>query len=69
MNKKAQVIICKCGGLIAGWMEPYCYEDKDWQKDVRKSSKEGCEIKIVDPQEVRVKLEVCKCKSNKEGKK
>lgn len=62
-KKKAQAIFCKCGSIVAGCMEPYCYQDKEWQKDLRDYSKKGYEIKMVDPEEVRVQLSECKCES------
>jgi len=62
--RKAQAVYCKCGSLVAACMAPHCYEDSEWQKDVRKFSKEGYKIKMVDPEEVRLTLDSCKCKQN-----
>lgn len=44
-----QVIKRKCCQTIfAGCREPECYTDKDWQKDVRKYSLEGCKIEMIE---------------------
>lgn len=39
-NLKAQVVYCRCGSLFAACMEPLCYQDKEWQKNIRKYSVE-----------------------------
>ena len=52
---------CKCGAIIAACMEPLCYQDKDWQKDIRKYSTDGYDIKMVDSAKVRL-LFGCTCK-------
>ena len=62
--RQAQAVYCKCGSLVAACMAPHCYEDSEWQKDVRKFSKDGYKIKMVDPEEVRLTLDSCKCKPN-----
>ena len=61
--EKAQVVICKCGSLIAACMEPLCYQDEDWQKDIRYYSQKGYEIKMIGVEEVRAKFDDCKCES------
>ncbi|WP_455639342.1 hypothetical protein [Parabacteroides sp.] len=33
--RTAQVVKCKCGSIIAACIAPACYEDKDWQNDIR----------------------------------
>ena len=33
-SKKVQVIICKCGAKFAACVEPDCYTDKDWLKNL-----------------------------------
>lgn len=62
-KEKAQIIKCKCGSIIAGCAEPYCYEDSDWQKDMRKLVKKGCTVELVEVSDF--KLERCKCKESK----
>ena len=42
-----QIISCKCGKTFAGCNEPECYLDKKWMKDIRKSVKKGCSVKVV----------------------
>lgn len=63
-DKKAQAVFCKCGSLVAAAMAPHCYEDKEWQKDIRQFSKDGYEIKMVDPEVVRLTLSGCKCEAD-----
>lgn len=43
-----EVIICKCGSMIAASKDP---EDKDWKKEVRTYEGSGCEIKTVTHEE------------------
>ena len=64
MNRQAQAVFCKCKSLVAACMAPHCFEDREWQKDIRQFSKDGYEIKMVDPEEVRLTLSACKCESN-----
>lgn len=47
MNKLTQVLMCKCGAIFAGCVEPYCYTDRDWLKDLRIHVKEGGKVKMV----------------------
>ena len=56
--KKAQTIACHCGKIFAGCMEPYCYTDKQWMKDVRKYALKGYTIGLQPP---GFKLEQCTC--------
>jgi len=47
--KQAQVVHYKCcGGVFAGCVEPYCFEDSDWMKELRKYSKAGFKIEMLD---------------------
>lgn len=66
MNK-VQVIKCKCGSIIAGCMEPDCYEDSDWQRDMRKYVRKGYTVGVVEC--ANIKLERCKCKEVKNKEK
>lgn len=58
-NKKAQIVKCRCGKVFAACMEPECYTDKDWQRDVRKYANGGCTVHLVVSDSFR--FEVCKC--------
>jgi len=61
---KAQCITCKCGKTFAACVEPYCYTEKEWQKDLRKYVLEGC---TVDMREAEAFVfEKCICKSEKQ---
>ena len=61
MSNKAQIIRCPNGHLFAACMEPLCYTDKEWLKDVREYYRRGCKIEMVDPQVVRVQIQHCDC--------
>ena len=61
--RKAQVIVCKCGAKFAACVEPHCYTEKDWQKDLRKYVNEGCTVEMVDCASFR--FEKCRCKEIK----
>ena len=58
-QRMVQAIICMCGARFAACVEPHCYTDADWQKDVRKYVKRGCTIKMIDASSFR--LEKCNC--------
>lgn len=47
MNKKAQVIKCKCGSIFAACYAPECYEDSDWIKDLKKYVNAGFEVDLL----------------------
>jgi len=60
-----QVIKTKCcGKVFAACQEPYCYTEKDWQKDLRKYVNEGCTVEMTE----KANLETCTCNSEKESK-
>ncbi len=61
MSKQVQTIICKCGSMIAACLEPYCYQDEEWMKDVRSYSNRGYEIKMTTAGEGKANLKLCKC--------
>ena len=61
--KTVQIIKCKCGEIFAGCLVPYCYEDADWQKDLRKYVKQGCTVDILHASEF--KFSKCTCKEIK----
>jgi len=56
---EAQIIKTTCCGVIfAACMAPYCYTDKDWQKDLRKYAKEG---RIIETTKEEFAFGKCKC--------
>lgn len=56
---KIQVLKCKCGTKYAACVEPDCYEDNDWLKDLGKCLKEGGTVEMSDSESFR--FEQCKC--------
>ena len=62
-----QCIECPCGKIFAGAIEPHCYTDKDWQKDMRNYVSKGCKVSL--KQSRTFELENCTCKdTNPESK-
>lgn len=57
--KKAQCIVCKCGSTIAACLEPECYLEKDWMRDVRMYAKKGYAIEVRECGNIR--MEKCTC--------
>ena len=58
-----QVIKYKCcGKTFAACAEPYCYTDKDWQKDLRKYVLEGHTVSMQEKSDFR--LDSCTCKKD-----
>lgn len=43
-----QLICCPCGNGFAACREPECYEETDWQRDMRKYVKKGCTVKLIE---------------------
>lgn len=41
-----QIIKCKSGEVFAACHEPFCYEDAEWMRDVRKYVKQGCTVEV-----------------------
>jgi len=58
-----QVIRCKCGSIIAGCVDPYCYQDAEWMKKIRSYVKKGATIEMME----KPSLEHCKCNYNNTG--
>jgi len=58
MNR-AQIVKCQHGKVFAACMEPQCYTDKDWMRDVRKYANGSCTVHIVESQSF--KFEKCDC--------
>lgn len=47
--RKAQVVHYKCcNGQFAACVEPHCYSDPDWMKDLRKYAKQGYRISVIE---------------------
>ena len=42
--RTAQIVKCKCGSVIAACRVPLCYEDREWQKDIRDFKDQGYTI-------------------------
>lgn len=59
MTRKAQVLKCKCGKIFAACIEPECYTDKKWQKDLRKYVLKGATVEILETPVFT--LESCVC--------
>jgi len=59
-GKKAQIVKCRCGSIFAACVEPHCYTEPDWQKDVRKYAKQGYRIEMKDCGE-GIQFSKCKC--------
>ncbi len=60
-----QVIRYKCCNKIyAAANEPYCYTEKDWIKDVRKSALDGDKIEMIENGS-DWKFEKCTCNIDK----
>lgn len=64
-DTKAQIIICRCGSTIAACVEPYCYTDARWHKDVKDYTKKGYKIDTVEC--VDLKMAQCICKDPSEN--
>lgn len=37
-----------CNEIFAGCREPECFEDVEWMRDLRKYSKNGCKIEMIE---------------------
>ena len=59
MSRKIQVLKCKCGAKYAACVEPDCYVDSDWLKDLGKCLKEGGTVEMSESETFR--FEQCKC--------
>lgn len=59
-----QIIKCKCGKTFAACAEPMCYEDAEWQKEMRAYVKKGCTVSVVEAGTWQ--FESCVC--NEKGK-
>ena len=59
MSRKIQVLLCKCGAKYAACIEPDCYIDNDWLKDLKKHIKDGGTVEMSDSESFR--FEQCKC--------
>ena len=59
-SKKCQVLRKKCCNYIyAMCIEPECFIDRDWLKDVRKAVKDGDSIEMLDTSVAR--FGKCEC--------
>ena len=61
---KAQLVKCKCGQIIAACLEPECYLDREWKKDLTNYVKRGY---IIDLRETGDwQFGKCICKDEKQ---
>ena len=61
---KVQTINCgSCNATFAACVEPECYSDADWQRDLRKYTKQGAKVELVDSGEFR--FTSCHCDKKK----
>jgi hypothetical protein len=56
---KCQVVTCSCGATFAACALPYAYEDSEWMRDLRKYSKKGYNISIMNSNEFD--MQMCTC--------
>lgn len=62
-NNKTQVVMYKCCEVVfAACMEPYCYTEKTWTRDLAKYVKKGHKVEMIE----RGELEMGKCKCVKQ---
>ena len=62
---KIQVIKYKCcGGVFAACVEPHCYTDKEWVRELRKYVNEGCTVDLINRGELV--WGECKCEKEKQ---
>ena len=63
-----QIIKCPCGEKFAACRVPECYEDAEWQRNMRAYVKKGCTVEVADKLN---NFGNCTCKNmnpkNKEG--
>lgn len=58
-----QVVKCqKCDSIFAACAAPFCYTDKEWQKDLRKYAKRGDKVDLIA---TPIELKGCDCRKNK----
>jgi len=58
---KIQAITCKCAAVFAVARVPFCYEDAEWQRDMRKHVKQGCTVDLIDSDDFNG-FQDCVCK-------
>ncbi len=59
-KEKCQVIKCKCGKISGGSVEPYCYTDTVWIKEVGKAIKDGYEIDFISVDNFNIEDCICR---------
>ena len=60
MKSKLQIVVCKCGSVVAACIVPDCYTDSDWLRSLKKHIGKGRRVEYAEEGEF-VKLENCKC--------
>jgi len=65
-ERLTQVVRYKCcDKIFAACVEPHCYSEADWQRDVRKHIKQGCRVEMIKG---KVKFGTCVCAENNQTK-
>jgi hypothetical protein len=64
-----QIINCLCGATIAACRVPECYEDAEWQKNMRKYVRKGYTVEIHENSNWKFGGCTCPPKENKRKKK
>lgn len=57
-----------CNKIYAAAVEPHCYTDKDWIKDVRKYALQGDKIEMIE-NGTEWKFEKCTCEQEQQANK
>lgn len=63
-ERKVQLIKCKCGKIFAACIEPDCYTDKVWLKNMRKYVIKGCSVEMASSSK-SFRFEKCTCNDKK----
>ena len=66
--EKVQVIKCKCGAVFAACMEPHCYTETEWMRDLRKYVKQGCTVDVIYNDSTKSLFGKCTCDKKKDDK-
>lgn len=59
-----QIIKCSHGEIFAACCVPECYEDVDWQREMRKYIKNGCTVEMIE----KFEFGECDCSPSKKNK-
>jgi hypothetical protein len=59
---KTQIILCKCGSIIAGAHEPHCYTSANWTEAALKAADDGYIVKTIATKTLADYTWNCTCK-------